>query len=292
MFPGCASSMQHMFDGNESSRSSSSAKMVAPTNGHAKNEAEDVLSQFYHINQFTHANLMVKHEDIGHTSLGDGQANHMPSSSSSMVSQESPANLLSNCMHPNDVDDTGQVRKRRRTNSSIIDSNGTPHTNHLHPKDISTALVSDNDDNDVEEEDEEEEERRLSSNNDNVSGRQSPGIPTDFLYPFYQQQQQEQHHHQQPPQQQRQQIQLQQQQFMSRLRKQPSTERLDAASSTFPNPGDFLHTLYQQAAVSRQTRTSEQLLGELVTNELLKMSKDRKKIAQKKILEILFFDDD
>lgn len=265
IFPGGgASSMQHMFDGNESSRSSSSAKMTAPTNGHGKNDVDDVLSQFYHMNQFTHA--MVKHEENEMTPLRDAAANKMPSSSSSIVSQASPATMLSNGMHTNEMDETLQVRKRRRTATSIIDSNGMPHSNHLHQTD--TTLASDNDD-DVDGEDE-EEERNASSNNDDATGHQPSPIPTDFLYPFYQQQQQQQRS----------------------LRKSTSNEHTDAASSTFPNPGDFFHTLYQQAAVARQTRTSEQLLGELVTTELLKMSKDRKKIAQKKILEILFFDDD
>lgn len=54
-------------------------------------------------------------------------------------------------------------------------------------------------------------------------------------------------------------------------------------------PSDFLYPFYQHA--QRQIRNSEQLLGELVTSELLKMTKERKRIAQKKILEILFFDD-
>lgn len=58
-------------------------------------------------------------------------------------------------------------------------------------------------------------------------------------------------------------------------------------SPSFPN--DFLYPFYQHA--QRQVRNSEQLLGELVTSELLKMTKERKRIAQKKILEILFFDD-
>lgn len=58
-------------------------------------------------------------------------------------------------------------------------------------------------------------------------------------------------------------------------------------SPSFPN--DFLYPFYQHA--QRQIRNSEQLLGELVTSELLKMNKERKRVAQKKILEILFFDD-
>lgn len=39
------------------------------------------------------------------------------------------------------------------------------------------------------------------------------------------------------------------------------------------------------------SRSSEELLGELVTSELMKMSGDRKKYVQKKILQLLFFDD-
>ncbi|KAH8372906.1 hypothetical protein KR009_007880 [Drosophila setifemur] len=78
----------------------------------------------------------------------------------------------------------------------------------------------------------------------------------------------------------------------------------------FPSNTDFLFQLYQQfphqASGSHPTnfgkfqsppnhpgmqRLSEHLLGELVTTELLKMNKERKKSAQKRILEILFFDD-
>ncbi|EDW47388.1 transcription factor mef2A [Drosophila sechellia] len=78
----------------------------------------------------------------------------------------------------------------------------------------------------------------------------------------------------------------------------------------FPSNTDFLFQLYQQfphqASSSHPAnfgkfqappnhpgvqRLSEHLLGELVTTELLKMNKERKKSAQKRILEILFFDD-
>ncbi|XP_016947102.1 putative uncharacterized protein DDB_G0286901 [Drosophila biarmipes] len=78
----------------------------------------------------------------------------------------------------------------------------------------------------------------------------------------------------------------------------------------FPANTDFLFQLYQQfphqASGSHPSnfgkfqappnhpgvqRLSEHLLGELVTTELLKMNKERKKSAQKRILEILFFDD-
>lgn len=64
-----------------------------------------------------------------------------------------------------------------------------------------------------------------------------------------------------------------------------------AAAASFQN-NDFLFQLSQHLPSHlRQIRSSEQLLGELVTAELIKMSKDRRRTAQKKILEILFFDD-
>ncbi|KAI8040109.1 probable serine/threonine-protein kinase dyrk1 [Drosophila gunungcola] len=78
----------------------------------------------------------------------------------------------------------------------------------------------------------------------------------------------------------------------------------------FPSNTDFLFQLYQQFPHQANSshpsnfgkfqappnhpgvqRLSEHLLGELVTTELLKMNKERKKSAQKRILEILFFDD-
>ncbi|BFG05223.1 uncharacterized protein DMAD_04011 [Drosophila madeirensis] len=78
----------------------------------------------------------------------------------------------------------------------------------------------------------------------------------------------------------------------------------------FPSNTDFLLQLYQQLphqgnsshpsnfgkfqapqSLPGVQRLSEHLLGELVTSELLKMNKERKKSAQKRILEILFFDD-
>ncbi|KAL9874539.1 uncharacterized protein ACN427_012995 [Glossina fuscipes fuscipes] len=86
------------------------------------------------------------------------------------------------------------------------------------------------------------------------------------------------------------------------------------ASNMFPSNADFLLHLYQQLPQQQQQqnnvqqnhqfgkfqvpqtppppqRSSEHLLGELVTTELLKMSKERRKNVQKRILEILFFDD-
>lgn len=90
----------------------------------------------------------------------------------------------------------------------------------------------------------------------NPSGRlRSPPFPADFLYPFYQHATSHAQHQRQ-------------QQHQQQMR-QPS-----AAAVPLPH-----------------VRNSEQLLGELVTSELLKMTKERRKIAQKKILKVLFFDD-
>lgn len=58
-----------------------------------------------------------------------------------------------------------------------------------------------------------------------------------------------------------------------------------------PFSEDLLYSVFQQFSAQKQVKSSEYLLGELVTSELLKMSRDRKKIAQRRILEILFFDD-
>lgn len=64
-----------------------------------------------------------------------------------------------------------------------------------------------------------------------------------------------------------------------------------AAAATFHN-NDYLFQLAQHMPSNlRQIKTSEHLLGELVTAELLKMTKERRKTVQKKILGILFFDD-
>ncbi|TMW41916.1 hypothetical protein DOY81_013004 [Sarcophaga bullata] len=92
------------------------------------------------------------------------------------------------------------------------------------------------------------------------------------------------------------------------------------SSNMFSSNADFLFQLYQQLPQHHHThqqqhnsnvgpsqqfnkfqvpptpqptlqRSSEHLLGELVTTELLKMSKERRKNVQKRILEILFFDD-
>lgn len=253
------SQTMHAFDGNESSKSNSSVRL------------DDAFQQYYHLNQFPHANLVVKSEENASHSLDlhktETQANNnnMPSSSSSLVSQESPATLLSNST-THEIEDASVSRKRRRTTSSSInDHNGSQHninSNHMerthdsHQQQILNNNLSDNED-------------QNSINNDNASdqNQSSPNhsIPTEFLYPLYEQN-------------------------TARARK-AAVEHLNATSSSFPNAADFLHPFYQQA-VARQFRNSEQLLGELVTSELIKMSKDRKKIVQKKILEILFFDDD
>lgn len=249
----------NMFDGNESSKSSSSIQMTSAN--HLSNLSEDAYAQLYHLNQFTQGNLVVKSEDTSErnstdltNTKHDLHHNNMPSSSSSVISQESPATILSNSTTNETDEPTEPTIKRRRTNS-IIDNNNL-HIEQLHrlhenhqKQILNHNHLSDNDE-------------QSSINNDDRSDHQSPTVPTDFLYPFYQN-------------------------SSSRARK--SSEHLESQGSTFPNPADFLHPFYQQA---RQTRNSEQLLGELVTSELIKMTKDKKKIVQKKILEILFFDDD
>lgn len=243
------------FDGNDSSKSNSSGRL------------DDAFQQYYQLNQFPHANLVVKSEDNMTHPLdvhkNEKQTNNnMPSSSSSLISQESPATLLSNST-THEIEDASVSRKRRRTTSSSINEhNGSQHinTNDLnrkhennHQQQILNNNLSDNED-------------QNSINNDNTSDhdQSSPNhsIPTEFLYPLYEQN-----------------------------TRRKAAEHLNAASSTFPNPAHFLHPFYQQT-VARQFRNSEQLLGELVTSELIKMTKERKKVVQKKILEILFFDDD
>lgn len=245
--------MHHMFDGNESSRSNSSLKL---TNGHQRNDVEDVFSQLYQMNQYSHnPAVSIKQEENGDqpSALENGQrtdamAANILSSSSSVVSQESPMTGLNSTQ--SDADE-GPQSKRRRSNSSIIERNGN------HNKDAS----SDNDDGE---------------NSDNeTSARESPSIPPEFLYPFIQHQQQQQH---------------QSLSNSSRARK-PASEQ-EPSASAFSTQNHLIQTLFQQSMASRSIRSSEQLLGELVTSELLKMTKDRKKIAQRKILEILFFGDD
>ncbi|EDW77104.1 uncharacterized protein Dwil_GK22190 [Drosophila willistoni] len=83
---------------------------------------------------------------------------------------------------------------------------------------------------------------------------------TDFLFQLYQQLPQQQQQHQQGP----------------------------GSSHHVQNFGKFPAPPNPQPSVQR---SSEHLLGELVTTELLKMNKDRRKNVQKRILEILFFDD-
>lgn len=256
-------SAMHSFDGNESSKSNGSMRLVHGS--HLNNDLEDAFPQYY-LNQFPHANLVVKSEDDLVSDLNrkpnDMQSsnNNMPSSSSSIVSQESPATLMSSST-AHEIDESSITRKRRRTTSTNISDRNNAHSlNHLerthetHQKQIlNHNNLSDNDHN----------------SNDDASDHQSSSpmnnVPNDFLYPLYDQ-------------------------HSSRPRK-PATEHANPSSSTFPNPVDLLHPLYQQA-IARQFRNSDQLLGELVTSELLKMPKDRKKTVQRKILEILFFDDE
>lgn len=249
------------FDGNESSKSNGSMRLVG---NHINNDLEDAFPQYY-LNQFPpHVNLRVKSEEslVSDRKTNDLQStnNNMPSSSSSIASQESPATLMSiSTTHDSSVTN----RKRRRTTSTNISERNNSHNlNHIerthdtHQNQILNNNLSDH-----------EVDHNSNDDDDDDASESSPmnNVPTDFLYPLYEQQ-------------------------SSRTRK-PTTEHVNPSSSTFPNPIDLLHPLYQQA-IARQLRNSDQLLGELVTSELMKMSKDRKKVAQRKILEILFFDDE
>lgn len=252
------------FDGNESSKSNSSMRLVG---GHLNNDLEDAFPQYY-LNQFPHANLVVKHEDGFGTELhqksNDMQTsnNNMPSSSSSIASQESPATLMSNST-THELDDSTMMRKRRRTTSTSISERNNSHNNlnHMdnshdpHQKPILNNLSENEEDHNT---------------NDDASDHQTSSInnvSNDFLFPLYEQQQ------------------------SLRARKAAATEHVNPTSSTFPNPVDLLNPFYQQA-IARQFRSSDQLLGELVTSELTKMPKGRKRVVQRKILEILFFDDE
>ncbi|XP_031629600.1 putative uncharacterized protein DDB_G0286901 [Contarinia nasturtii] len=251
------------FDGNESSKSNGSMRLLG--GGHLNNDLDDAFPQYYLNHQFPHANLVVKNEENSvsdmHRKPIDLQSsnNNMPSSSSSSIaSQESPT---SSAMH----------RKRRRTTSTNISERNNSHnlnnsnsysierTHDPHQKQILNNNLSDNDEhhniNDDDDDDDDDASDHQSSSMNNV--------PTDFLYPLY-----EQH--------------------TSRTRKSTTDQHTNPTSSTFPNPVDLLY----QHAIARQLRSSDQLLGELVTSELTKMPKDRKKVVQRKILEVLFFDDE
>ncbi|EDW02399.1 GH21971 [Drosophila grimshawi] len=102
----------------------------------------------------------------------------------------------------------------------------------------------------------------------------------------------------------------QQQQQQQQQQHQQQQQQQQPHPNMFPSNTDFLFQLYQQLPQQAGTshasnfgkfqtppnppsiqRSSEHLLGELVTTELLKMNKDRRKNVQKRILEILFFDD-
>ena len=248
------------FDGNESSKSNGSMRLVG---GHMNNDLDDTFPQYY-LNQFPpHANLRVKSEESLvsdlHRKPNDMQSsnNNMPSSSSSIASQASPATLMSTST----THDSSVTRKRRRTTSTNISERNNSHNlNHIerthdsHQNQIlNNNHLSDHNSNDDDDDDDASQSSPLNN------------VPTEFLYPLYEQQ-------------------------STRIRK-AATEHVNPTSSTFPNPVDLLQPLYQHA-IARQFRNSDQLLGELVTSELMKMPKDRKKLAQRKILEILFFDDE
>lgn len=260
-------SAMQSFDGNESSKSNCSMRLVHGS--HLNTDLEDAFPQYY-LNQFPPANLVVKSEESLVSDLNrksnDMQTNnnHMPSSSSSIASQESPATLMSNSTS-HEIDDTSVTRKRRRTTSTNISERNNAHnmnhhnmdrTHETHQKQIHNHNLSDNEDD-------------HNNSNDDASDHQSSpmnNVPNDLLFPSYDQ-------------------------HSSRPRRTITEHANSTSSTSFPNPVDLLHPLYQQA-IARQFRNSDQLLGELVTSELMKMPKDRKKVVQRKILEILFFDDE
>lgn len=257
LFTNPTSIMHATFD--ESSKSNGSMRM---NGGHSNPDNDDAFSQFYHMNAFSHGNISMKSEndsatnDMHHLQKHSDITGNMPSSSSSIASQESPATLLSNCSTTHEMDDSSSVlRKRRRipNTSSISGRNGLLKTELNHPEQLN---LSEND------------EDPNSINNDDASDHHEPSpldiSPPNIFDPIYD--------------------------SSGRFRR---TNEMNPTNETdeFPNPADLLHPLYQQA-IARQFRSSDQLLGELVTSELIKMSKDRKKIVQKKILGILFFDDD
>lgn len=255
LFTNPTSIMHATFD--ESSKSNGSMRM---NGNHLNPDNDDAFSQFYQMNAFSHGNLLMKSEsdsaanDMHHLKKHSDITGNMPSSSSSIASQESPATLLSNSTTHEADDSSSHLRKRRRnTNTSISGRNGLLKTELNHAEQLN---LSEND------------EDPNSINNDDVSDHhQSSPLdvsPTNIFDPLYNSSV-----------------------HFRRTNEMNSTTETDE----FPNPADLLHPLYQQA-IARQFRNSDQLLGELVTSELIKMPKDRKKIVQRKILGILFFDDD
>lgn len=252
------------FDGNESSKSNGSMRLIG---AHLNNDLDDAFPQYY-LNQFPHANLVVKSEESLVSDLHrkpnelQSSNNNMTSSSSSIASQESPATLISNST-THEIDDTSVTRKRRRTTSTNISERNNSHNlNHMERTHDQQQILNNHILDNV-------GGHNSNDDDDDASDHESSpmnNVPTDFLYPLYEQQ-------------------------SSRNRKPPPAEHANPTSSTFPNPVDLLNPLYQQV-IARQLRNSDQLLGELVTSELMKMPKDRKRVAQRKILEILFFDDE
>lgn len=265
MFTTLSSMNLNILDGSDSCKSSLKVMGTHNTDG-----LEDTFPQqfYHHLNQLSQAQMIVKSEvhepeppdqlnksdERGNDIGHQSHHNNMPSSSSSIISQESPATMISNSTTTEtDDNNTGDGPKRRRTNS-IIDTNSSSLRQSHQQQSLNNHSSSfDND------------EHSSTNNDDTSGGHQSPNAHPDFLYPYYQ--------------------------HSLRTHKSSESVNLDNSSATFPTPNDFMHPFYSQAVAARTVRNSEQLLGELVTSELLKMSKDRRKHVQKKILEILFFDD-
>lgn len=258
LFPSPATPLQS-FDGSDnSSRSNSSMRANGPA---PTGDADDALAQYYlsTLNQMPHAaNLLsVKTEPHPFGKLDEGLMT-LASSSSSLASQGSPMTRAR--------DENGRGQKRRRANSAGVggeNNNHVPHDGQKPAQPTASHLngVSDNDGDDGDDD---------SSVNNEANRTPLNSMSADFLYKSLYEE-------------------------SSLHPRRPAIDAMSAATppaaGPFGSAADLFHPLYQQV-LARQMRSSDQLLGELVTSELMKMSRDRKKSVQKRILEVLFFDDD
>lgn len=185
----------------------------------------------------------------------DGAIKHetqQTTGSSSSSLGSSMASPLNGSSQHEILDDSNRLSKRRRSSVSIPAANLTASNNlHNTTSNHKIPTITYNNKNNPQLSEDDDDDDQDSPSNGGGRMR-SPTFPAEFLYPFYQHATTHAQH------------QRQQQQ----------------------------HNMRQQAAtVLPPIRNSEQLLGELVTSELLKMTKERRKLAQKKILKVLFFDD-
>lgn len=126
LFTSPSSAMQS-FDGNEISNSSKSSSSMRLVGSHLNNDTDDTFPQYYHMNQFPHASLVVKSED-NNINDSNHKHNNLASSSSSIASQESPITLLSNSTTV-EIDDATSSHKRRRTTSTSISERNNLNNN-------------------------------------------------------------------------------------------------------------------------------------------------------------------